>query len=79
MEQRDQLISQLQIQLESLGVQPVSPVPPEEPHSHSEREEQTSSVETSDGDDEDDDSRALRYFAVSFLRRFLIYVLLAEL
>lgn len=62
-EERDQLISQLQLQLQTLGVQPVSPVPPEEPQS--DREEQTSSVESDEEDD--DDSRTLRYFAVSSL------------
>ena len=52
------------MQLQSLGVQPVSPVATEEPQS--EREEQTSSVESDDVDDEEgDNSRALRYFAVS--------------
>lgn len=60
-ERRDQVISQLQLQLHSLGVQPVSPVRPQ-----SDREEQTTSVESDEEDD--DDSGTLRYFAVSFTK-----------
>ena len=67
MEKKDQLISQLEIQLESLGVQPVIPVHQGSSETHSEREEHTSSIE-SDEDDDDDDSRTLRYFAVSLDR-----------
>ncbi len=68
-EKKDQLISQLEIQLESFGVQPVIiPVHQVSSETHSEREEQTSSVESDvddDNPDDDDDSRTLRYFAVS--------------
>lgn len=63
MEKKDQLICQLEIQLESLGVQPVIPVHQVSSETHSEREEQTSSIESDEEDD--DDSRTLRYFAVS--------------
>lgn len=70
MEKKDQLISQLEIQLESLGVQPVIPVHQVSSETHSEREEHTSSIESDedDDDDDDDDSRTLRYFAVSLDR-----------
>jgi hypothetical protein len=65
-EKKDQLISELENQLESLGVQPVTPVHQVSSETHSEREDQTSSIESDDDDDDDDDdSRTLRYFAVS--------------
>jgi hypothetical protein len=73
-EKKDQLISQLEIQLESFGVQlPVSIIPvihqqADSSETHSEREDEpTSSIESDVDDDGDDDSRTLRYFAVSFL------------
>lgn len=63
MEQRDQLISKLRMQLQSLGVQPVSPVRPEE-EPQSDRDEQTSSVDSDEEEGDDDDEGTLRYFAV---------------
>jgi hypothetical protein len=72
-EKKDQLISQLEIQLESFGVQlPVSIIPvihqqADSSETHSEREDEPTSSIESDDDEGDDDSRTLRYFAVSFL------------
>lgn len=72
---KDQLISQLEIQLESFGVQlpsvsiiPVIHQQADSSETTSEREDEpTSSIESDVDDDGDDDSRTLRYFAVSFL------------
>ncbi|KAI9565781.1 hypothetical protein GHT06_009575 [Daphnia sinensis] len=71
-EKKDQLICQLEIQLESLGVQPVIPVHQVSSETHSEREEQTSSIESDEEDD--DDSRTLRYFARSVSKGSFIHL-----
>ncbi|XP_059350446.1 uncharacterized protein LOC130696505 isoform X5 [Daphnia carinata] len=71
-EKKDQLICQLEIQLESLGLQPVVPVHQVSSETHSEREEQTSSIESDEEDD--DDSRTLRYFARSVSKGSFIHL-----
>ncbi|XP_046446114.1 uncharacterized protein LOC124195647 isoform X6 [Daphnia pulex] len=79
-EKKDQLISQLEIQLESFGVQlPVSIIPvihqqADSSETHSEREDEPTSSIESDDDEGDDDSRTLRYFARSVSKGSFIHL-----